>query len=75
MEHAELSRCARCKEDASMVELDGKYFARVRRATKCKRYFNRRSNTCQTELCDTVELAAAEWKRITDVDEDEAATR
>lgn len=60
-EQIQLTPCARCGEDAIMVELDGKYFVRVRRFSKCKNY-KRGLRACQTEWCDTPEEAATEWK-------------
>ncbi len=51
--------CQACREDICMVSLDGKFFTRPARFSKCRLY-KAPSNggrggraTCRSELCDT----------------------
>ncbi len=51
--------CKRCSEDVGVIRIDGKFFSRPMRFSKCKLYVapgNRgkgAGGTCRSELCDT----------------------
>lgn len=46
--------CMRCREDVCMVSLDGKFFTRPSRISRCRFYKSGQyGTTCRSELCAT----------------------
>lgn len=60
----ECLNCRYCNEDAALVRLpDGRFFVRVRRASKCKNYPRNRevSDSCRTNVFETEQEAMDDW--------------
>jgi len=58
--------CSKCGEDAILVEIQGKFFVRVCRSSKCKNYKPRQCNlSCRTEwLRESGAVAIHDWEMM-----------
>lgn len=60
----EILPCYKCKESAHVVHINGEYFVRPNRITKCCGYKSPslgRSYICRTDLCITKSEACKNW--------------
>lgn len=60
-----IKQCKKCQEEAIAIELQGNWFVRLRRWSKCKAYQKVHSGKggkiCQTGLYKTKQAAISEW--------------